>query len=421
MNRTMRGRAILLLFSLLGSTPSFSDESKPQRRRPLLGVQRWDMYSGVGATQRQELGYLPGEQGFLKPAEWHDRAPFFVRLTKDVDWVKHPPHAGPLWFNHPFDRGLLQKSMDQEIRYAFNAGIDFFIYHGPATAVVGRGAWGLKNNLEAHMASNIPEARKMKFVWALYGNPAIHYTRAKVARMMDETITYIKMPNWQKVLDDRPLIIVLWPDQFKQQLANSAAEQAMTGTAFTKYLRQRVTAAGLKDPYIVGCIVPARSYQHAEFLKEDGYDAFMDYAGGYGGPVARKDEAPSYATATASLLETLERDFLNRGLPFIPSCTSMQYPWPRALDKETGKPAQKYYHYQWPKPGELAARVEAVFDFVAAHPEACQSQVVSMYAWNECSEGGGLIPTMGTSPEYKPVTQWLDEVAEVLAAWKYSQ
>ena len=70
--------------------PAFSGESESQRHRPLLGVQRWDMYSGEGATQRQELGYLPGRRGFLKPAEWHDRAPFFVRLTKDVDWVKHP-------------------------------------------------------------------------------------------------------------------------------------------------------------------------------------------------------------------------------------------------------------------------------------------------------------------------------------------
>jgi len=29
--------------------------------RPLLGVQRWDMYSGKGYTYEQELGYLPGK------------------------------------------------------------------------------------------------------------------------------------------------------------------------------------------------------------------------------------------------------------------------------------------------------------------------------------------------------------------------
>jgi hypothetical protein len=42
-----------------------------------------------------------------------------------------------------------------------------------------------------------------------------------------------------------------------------------------------------------------------------------------------------------------------------------------------------------------------------------------MDSWNECSEGGGLIPTMGKSPEYQPDTTWLDEVAGALAGWKY--
>lgn len=110
---------------------------------------------------------------------------------------------------------------------------------------------------------------------------------------------------------------------------------------------------------------------------------------------------------------------LNRGLPFIPPCTSMQYPWPRALDRKTGKPKKRWYHYQWPRKGDLAARIKAAFDFVAAHPKACEAQVVSMYSWNECSEGGGLIPTMGQSPEYEPDTIWLDEVAEALKAWTY--
>jgi hypothetical protein len=97
----------------------------------------------------------------------------------------------------------------------------------------------------------------------------------------------------------------------------------------------------------------------------------------------------------------------------------MQYPWPRALDKETGVPKDRWYHYQWPQEGDLAARIKAVFDFVASHPQACEAQVVTMYSWNEHSEGGGLCPTMGSSPEYKPVTEWLDEVAAALAAWRY--
>ncbi|MHC4504375.1 MAG: glycoside hydrolase family 71/99 protein [Planctomycetota bacterium] len=401
-----------------GCSAARAADVAPTRTRPLLGVQRWDMYSGKGATQEQEIGYLPGKQGFLKSPEWHDRAPFFCRLTRDVDWVEHPPNAGPLWCNYPFDREYLQKAMDQEIRYAYDAGIDFFVYHGPARKLYAN-SWELKNNLDAHMASTVPEARKMKFVWALYGHRAINYTRSKVAAMMDETIEYIAMPNWQKVMDGRPLVIVLWPGNFKKQLGAAAAGERMRGTGFTDYVRARVKAVGLGNPYIVGCMVPARSFNRAAELKGDGYDAFMDYSGGYGGAHAERDKGPTYAEATRRLVETYRRSFLDRELPCIPPCTSMQYPWPRAFDKKTGKPTKKWYHYRWPRSGDVAARVKAAFDLVAANPEACEAQTVVMYSWNEHSEGGGLCPTMGTPPEYKPVTKWLDEVAAALREWKY--
>ena len=419
MNLTSCLSAVISL-SAITSFCSAEDIVREKGRSPLLGVQRWDMYSSKGATQRQELGYLPGKQGFLKDPQWHARAPFFCRLTEDVDWVAHPEEAGPLWFNYPFSQELLQESMDQEIRYAYNAGIDFFIYNGPVRKLIPN-AYELKNNLDCHVASNIPEAGQIKFVWALYGHGTIHYTRTKVAAMMDETIEYLTMPNWQKVMDDRPLVIVLRPERFRTDLESARAQERMTGREFVAYIRARVTGAGLRNPYIVGASVPARSYEQADILKQDGYDAFMDYAGGYGGEVAERDKAPTYAAATAELINTYQSKFLNQGLPFIPPCTSMQYPWPRALDKETGTPTDRWYHYQWPRKGDLADRVRAVFDFVATHPKACEAQVVTMYSWNEHSEGGGLCPTMGTPPEYQPVTTWLDEVAAALAAWQYPQ
>jgi len=408
-----------------GAQPPGRDSSKKgpldvakARGRPLIGVQRWDMYSGRGATQAQELGYLPGKQGFLKDAEWHDRAPFFCRLAKDVDRVRHPAGAGPLWFNHPFSRELLQKTMDQEIRYAHDAGIDFFIYNGPARKLYANG-WELKNNLDCHMASKVPEAGKMKFVWALYGHSAIKYTRSKVAAMMDETMEYVVRPNWQRVMDHRPLVIVLWPGTFKKDLEGAPGKERMSGAEFVEYVRSRVKAKGFKNPYVVGCIVPARSFRHAAELKRDGYDAFADYAGSYGGRVGERDKSPTYAQATDALLKTFEKDFLGKGLPFLPPVTSMQYPWPRALDDKTGKPKKKWYHYQWPKKGDVADRIRRAFDFVAAHPKECEAQTVTMYSWNEHSEGGGLCPTMGEPPKYEPDTTWLDEAAGALAEWEY--
>lgn len=401
----------IIILATLSLTSSVSAES-----RPLLGVQRWDMYSGKGTTQAQELGYLPGAQGFLKSAEWHDRAPFFCRLTADVDGVTHPKEAGPLWYNYPFCEDRLQADMDQEIRYAHGAGIDFFIYHGPARTLFANG-WELRNNLDAHMASRIPEAQEMNFVWALYGHEAIDYTRSKVALMIDDTIAHMTKPNWQTVMDGRPLLPVLWPDNFKQQLAAAKADESMTAAEFVAYLRSRVQEAGLKNPYIVGMEVPAKSFQRAAAWKEDGYDAFSDYAGGYGGATARRDEGPTYAQATETLMEAWAEDFVGQALPSIPPCSSMQYPWPRALDAKH-QPVDRWYHYLWPKKGDLAARVRAALNFVADHPEDCEAQTIFMYSWNEHSEGGGLCPTMGRSPDYHPDTRWLDEVAKALSGWK---
>jgi len=107
--------------------------------RPLLGVQRWDMYSGKGTTQGQELGYEPGLQGFLKPEEWHHRATFYCRRTADVDWVNHAANAGPIWFNYPFSESVLQEAMNDEIDFATEAGIDFFILNGPTRTLYSNG------------------------------------------------------------------------------------------------------------------------------------------------------------------------------------------------------------------------------------------------------------------------------------------
>ena len=67
-------RAVMLMFPefsagdcLVPTQETMAEESaavQNSRSRPLLGVQRWDMFSGKGATQQKELGYLPGGPGF---------------------------------------------------------------------------------------------------------------------------------------------------------------------------------------------------------------------------------------------------------------------------------------------------------------------------------------------------------------------
>ena len=163
--------------------------------------------------------------------------------------------------------------------------------------------------------------------------------------MMDETIKYIKMPSWQTVKNGRPLIIVYHPERFRAALKVANSSQSMTGDEFIGYVRMRVEAAGLKNPYIVGCMEPRDSFMHAKILKQEGYDAFMDYEGAYGGAIAARDKAPNYAAATKEILKTCDQKYLDSGLPFIPPCPSMHYRWPHTFDRKR-KLIDRLYHSQ---------------------------------------------------------------------------
>jgi hypothetical protein len=406
---------IIGLFFMIGCSGSDSEDIAPIDEepeeteeiilldRPLLGVQRWDMYSGKGATQAQELGYEPGEQGFLKPEEWHHRAPFFCRRTADVDWVNHAANAGPLWFNYPFSESVLQEAMDKEIDFATEAGIDFFIFNGP-TRTLYSNAWELHNNLDAYL--NNTRSDKTKFVFALYGHDAIKYGRTKVDKMLDEIIEYMKLSDWQTVKGNRPLVPVLWPLQFESMLAaQTSASERMTLAQFVELIRTRATEAGLKNPYIVAQEI-SKTYLSKGKLAIAGFDAISDYAGAYGGSVAPRDQGPTYASATDTMIAEWDL-FLSPDIECVPPMVTGWYNWPRAE-------SVSWWHYQNPLPGELTTRVQKTFDFVSDNIEKCKAQVIFAYSWNEHSEGGTLNPTMGASPDYVPVTTYLDEVAEAL-------
>ena len=92
----------------------------------------------------------------------------------------------------------------------------------------------------------------------------------------------------------------------------------------------------------------------------------------YGGAVAKRDEAGTYEAATEEILNTCEQEYLNSELPFLPPCPSMHYRWPHAFDRK-GRPIDELYHCQWPKEGDLAARLKAIFNFVSAHPQECDA------------------------------------------------
>jgi hypothetical protein len=64
--------------------------------------------------------------------------------------------------------------------------------------------------------------------------------------------------------------------------------------------------------------------------------------------------------------------------------------------------------YTEASPRELADNVRTAMDWIEANPSACPSRAVLIYAWNELSEGGWLVPTL------KQGTAKLDALAPLL-------
>ena len=93
---------------------SLSKSQAADGERPIVGVIRWDGYSGhPQLTQKQEMGYL-------KPEKWHGRSPWFFRRTGNPEQ--------PLDFNPTYDKNVIRDITEQEIQYAADAGIDYWAF-----------------------------------------------------------------------------------------------------------------------------------------------------------------------------------------------------------------------------------------------------------------------------------------------------
>src|SRR6202012_5417315 len=63
-------------------------------------------------------------------------------------------------------------------------------------------------------------------------------------------------------------------------------------------------------------------------------------------------------------------------------------PWYRAATNPD-------HYYVMATPAELAEHVRAAVRFIRANPRACPSKILLIYSWDECDEGGCLMPTYG--------------------------
>ncbi|NCO41616.1 MAG: hypothetical protein GW892_23275 [Armatimonadetes bacterium] len=394
----------LLTCALAGSCLGEPAPAAPgETPRPLLGVIRWDMYTGHPyTTQKQEFD-------FLKPPEYHWRAPFFVRRTGN-------PEA-PLAFNPTDSREVYQKAMDQEIDFAASAGIDYwaFGHHGKHSPV----HRGLRDGLDAYLAS--PAKSRINFCVIVhcpgiatvefYEPPSVRHTEEEIdadwRQYVAEYAQLVTEPTYQRVLDGRPLIYLYHPRGLGEGRRHEFAPPDRVDRCL-RLLRKHLIETGVGNPYLVGMIDP-RDAGWERLFDERLIDCVTMYHQRYAGKDLKYGTLWGFINS-----HTLYGTFKRPDLKVIPPTMSGANGMPRYRE---GGP---FPMWDWSEPatGELAAHLTGAFDYVAQHPDKCEANTVIMYAWNEHSEGGFLCPTMGDAPDYVPVTRQVDELRQVLRDWR---
>jgi hypothetical protein len=363
---------ILTALPILASA-TLADAEQSPTRKVIVGGIRWDAW-----TEGSEWGRN------LAPKQWRHRLPFYSRIVSD-DEVDV--------------RGDTQEVMDLEIAYAHAAGLDYWAYcyslSDPSDPA--KGNYGVR----LHLASK--RRNDMNFALILmaqgYWGPKDGFPRA-----VDAYVRLFREPNYQKVLDGRPLLYVFYVEKMPGYFGSEAAvKQALD------LLRSKSVEAGLRPPYIAAQVFHAPL--GARYVDSMGFDAISAYASA---PAQGTQEYPYQVLAKGT------RDFWESckatGKKVIPIVSAGWDNRPRRADakrfeKVYGSPPSGPWFAE-PTPQELADSLRSAIQWMEENPTTAEANAVIIYAWNESDEGGWLVPTLHEG------TARLDAIREALKGWR---
>jgi hypothetical protein len=240
--RVMKAAVFFLLLPVLGMADDRRAENDKvgvageqateplgRSKRPLVGAIRWDGWGlkhPVGEGSEQVLGL----------AKHQHRAPFFV-AEAGPDFIRFKPYS--------------QETMDTEIDYAVHAGIDYwaFCWYPPGC--------GMEVGRNLFLSSR--KQQRPKWCVILGKNPF------DMGRDAPWLAAEFAKPEYQKVLDGRPLVYLFTP----------------MSRADLSTLRELSLKSCGKSPYVAMMGWTATSA--AQACEAVGADAITRYAGGEGG------------------------------------------------------------------------------------------------------------------------------------------
>lgn len=334
---------------------------------PRVGAIRWDAWHG-------ERG-MPGRavQHALGPSQWRCRLPFFAEVIDD---------------QHVRIDGSSQDVMDQEIRHAVAAGLDYWAF------VTYAADDPMSLGLARYLASSEPRRPQFCLI--------TECGRWRERAFVDRLAGLMRAPTYLKVLAGRPVLYLGFIDDKKIQSGWGSIE------GFRRTVdecRAAVRQAGLADPYLV--IMDFNPVKGRAWMDALGAEALSSYV------AAGKGQAAPYAELAATAEGFWDR-CKDTGAQVVPIVVSGWDRRPRAARpvpwetwQKPGEGMDRYY--QAPTPEELAAHLGRALDWLKVHRASAAAQLAIIYAWNENDEGGWLVPTLAEG------SARLDAIAKALA------
>ncbi len=357
---------LFLMFTGSGASGCDNPAENPEDHsdgKPLIGAIRWDAWTGGEITVQVEKT--------LGPAQYHYRLPWFAKIVSEDKVVID---------------GSPQEVMDREIEWAAASGINYW-----AILVYPEGS-SMSGAIKQYMKS--PVRSKVKFCMIL--SNTMNSTASDWISERNRIKDYILDPNYQKVLNGRPLLYVFNAENIIKNHLDRIEE-----------LKAIFKKEGLNPYWVYMGWNPANDWVKA---KESGFDAVTCYA--YGG------NQTTFNDFAAAAEDQYWSKADQAGTAQVPLVTSGWDKRPRIDHPVSWEPkTNNSYHSRtdWPPPptpGELAGHLKRAIGFVSLHPGSCESKAILIYAWNEYDEGGWIAPTLGK--DGSPDTGRLDAIREVI-------
>lgn len=346
--------------------------------RIVAGAIRWDAWY-------QRTGPSTAAQELLGPQKFHERAPLHCveKSTAEISCTGS------------------QAIMDAEILAARRSGLEFWAFDWYPAGSSLRVAWNLYQN------SALKGAMNWCGLIGLSTLGSVPFTDGRWRAHITEWATYMLQSNYQKISIDgsegrRPILFIQW---YPSDLTNYFAGDLSNLKTALRYLDELLLDGGLEKSYVV----ILRGVAAATILDIIGADALGSYLARF---------SPGSMSPYRALDQQVRAYWYRlaaSGKPIVPTAMfgwdtrpRLEHPVPWDPPKSSRRNLTEYYTL--PTPFELAAHIQAAVDFIKSNPIECPSRVLLIYSWDECDEGGGLLPTLGD-----PSGKFLSAIAPILS------